>query len=31
LQKDYKPEATAILEELEGIGCLTTEEHKKGQ
>jgi len=29
LQKEWEPEATAISEELEGIGCLSTEERKK--
>jgi len=26
---EWKPGATAISEELEGIECLSTEEHKK--
>jgi len=29
LQKEWKPEATTISDELEGIGCLSTEEHRK--
>jgi len=29
LQKEWKPGVTAILEELEGIGCLSTDERRK--
>jgi len=29
LQKEWKPGATNISEELEGIGCLSTEERRK--
>jgi len=29
LQKEYKTEATTIPDELEGIGCLSTEERRK--
>jgi len=29
VQKEWKPEATTILEEFEDIGCLSTEERRK--
>jgi hypothetical protein len=29
LQKEWKPGATVNSEEFEGIGCLSTEEHRK--